>query len=70
MERARFTKLVGLRIGTTRRRLSPADADPSQRCLSRYRSLGRCERAVRSEAGKWQAAILEAEQNRPNLRVV
>ena len=38
--------------------------------LSRYRSLGRCERAVRNEAGKWQVAILEAEHNRPKLHVV
>jgi len=38
-------------------------------CLTQVARPGP-DTALETEAGKWQAAILKAEQNRPKLRVV
>jgi hypothetical protein len=72
VERVRFTKLVGLRIGTTRRRLSPAAGPepssathhaPSWAIFSGASSTRRCSRPAASRIcpGGGRAAILEAE---------
>ena len=77
----RFTKLVGLRIGTTRRRLSPAAGPEPSSAAHHSQSWGDLQRREFHEAlldaggfedlpGRWQAAIVAAEQERPKLRVV
>jgi hypothetical protein len=51
-----------LRIGTTRRRLSPADADPCPDMLSRYRSLGGASVPFEMKPGSGRRRSLVAEQ--------
>jgi hypothetical protein len=68
VERARFTKVLELRIragGVLER----GDGDPFPETPEPVRC--RLEAATFEDLpGKWQAAILKAEQNRPKLHVV